>query len=84
MVKPFFVKKAVLGGISFYKFFKVLNLSHFYLSCINKIKLSLTSISKQIVKNKKYILFNPLLVQRLSQKNAHVKKQSILSGQANV
>ena len=41
-------------------------------------------MSKQIVKNKKYILFDPLLVQRLSQKNAHVKKQSILSGQANV
>ena len=38
----------------------------------------------KLLKNKKYILFNPLLVQRLSQKNAHVKKQSILSGQANV
>ena len=44
----------------------------------------LSIFPKQIVKNKKYIPFNPLLVQRLSQKNAHVKKQSILSGQANV
>ena len=32
VVKPFFVKKAVLDGIFFYKFFKVLNLFYTILS----------------------------------------------------